>query len=50
MSGKWSKIMAFFLRNVAPLCGVLSRAIPSYIFYFMTDLGEEAFELPVKMW
>lgn len=47
---KWSKVITFVARNVAPLCGVLSRAAPSYFFYFTTDLGNEAFALPVKMW
>lgn len=47
---KWSRIMTFLATKVTPLCGVLSRAIPSFFFYFATDLGNEAFELPVKMW
>lgn len=47
---KWSKIVTFVARNVSPVCGVLSRALPSFFFYLTTDLGNEAFELPVKMW
>lgn len=49
LTEKWSKIMTFLAKNVFPLCGILSRAIPSYIFYFTTDLGSEAFQLPVLM-
>lgn len=47
---KWSKIITVFVTRVVPLCGVLSRAGPSFFFYFTTDLGNEAFELPTKMW
>lgn len=46
---KWSKIMTL-ATILAPLCGVLSRAAPSIFFYFTTDLGNEAFALPVPMW
>lgn len=49
LAEKWSKIMTFLAKLAAP-CGVLSRVIPSYIIYFTTDLGNEAFELPVPMW
>lgn len=50
MTEKWSKIVTFLAKKVSPLCGVLSRTIPSYILYFATDLGNESFALPVKMW
>lgn len=46
----WTKILTFLLKKVVPLCGVLSRAIPSFFFYFVTDMGCEAFGLPVPMW
>lgn len=46
---KWSKIMTF-ATQMAPLCGVLSRAAPSFFFYSTTDMGNEAFVLPVPMW
>lgn len=46
---KWSKIMTF-ATQMAPLCGVLSRAAPSFFFYSTTDMGNEAFALPVPMW
>lgn len=47
---KWSKIMTFLAVKVAPLCGILSRAAPGYFYYFTTELGNDAFALPVPMW
>lgn len=47
---KWSKIITFFITKVVLICGVFSRVIPSFIFYFFTDSGNEAFVLAVPMW
>lgn len=47
---KWSKIITVVVTRVTPICGVLSRAAPSFFFYFTTDLGNEAFALPTNMW
>lgn len=46
---KWTKVLTIFL-YVMPLLGVLSRAIPSFFFFLVTDLGNEAFQLPVPLW
>lgn len=47
---KWSKIITFLAKKVIPLGTVLSRTIPSFVFYFVTDLGNEALVLPAQMW
>lgn len=47
---KWSKIITFLSRKVIPLCGILTGVMPSFFFYFVTDLGDESFGLPVPMW
>lgn len=48
---KWSKIITFLSQKIIPICGVLSRLIPSYFLYFVIGLpGDKAFELSVPMW
>lgn len=46
----WSKVITLVWQKIAPVCGVMSRFVPSFFFYFVTGLGEDAFELPVPMW
>lgn len=47
---KWSEIIFFVIVKMAPLGGTLSRVVGSFFFYLRTDLGRDAFELPVPMW
>lgn len=48
-AGKWTKILTFIL-DVAAWLAVWIRAIASFFFFFVTDLGNEAFQLPIPMW
>lgn len=47
---KWIKIVHVALVKVAPVFCVLPPSIVSYVTYVTTDLGNQAFELPVPMW
>lgn len=47
---KWSEIMCFLATIVIPTFVCFSMVMLSFFFYFTTDLGSDAFELPVPMW
>lgn len=47
---KLSRIGYFLIAIVSPVCIVFPKAIVSYFMYFATDLGIEAFELPLFYW
>lgn len=47
---KWSEIISFLASKVIPICSILPSFIGSFLFYFVTEKGNDAFELPVPMW
>ena len=47
---KWCEIGHFVLVKMTPICLVFSRAIISYVIYFTTHAGNDAFELPLLLW
>lgn len=47
---KLSRIVHFAIAIVSPVCMVLPKAVASYLIYFFTNLGNEAFELPLFYW
>lgn len=38
------------MRNVIVQCFIIPKAIVSYFLYFTTDMGNDALELPIRMW
>lgn len=40
-------ILQLVIVKVTPLCTVVPKLMTSFIVYFTTDLGGEAFELPI---
>lgn len=46
---KWSKFIVTFLKVALP-CALLSRVAQSFFYYYVFDLGRDAFMLPVPMW
>ena len=46
---KLSEIIFFVVLN-SPLCALVPWIIYIFFIYFTTDLGNDAFELPVQMW
>lgn len=47
---KWGKIIYFVIAELSPICMIVPKAILCLLVYFTTDLGQEAFELPVLEW
>lgn len=47
---KLSQIGYVVIAIVTPVCIVILKAIVSYFLYFATDMGNEAFELPLFYW
>lgn len=47
---KWIKLLNIALVNVAPICVTLLLFIASFVVYFTTDLGNDAFFLPFTIW
>lgn len=47
---KYSKIICFVMGKAAAICFVVPKLIVSFVNYFTTDLGSDAFELPYFMW
>lgn len=47
---KWSETLSLLASKWIPICSVLPRFIGSFLVYFLTDKGSEAFELPVPLW
>lgn len=47
---KWCKIVYIVLVKLSVPCIVLPKSIYSLIIYFITDLGPDAFELPIPVW
>lgn len=48
--GKWSKIIHLAVGRITPLSMVWPKTILCLLLYQLTDLGIDAFELPVPMW
>ena len=47
---KWCKIAYLIIvKMVGPSC-VLPKAMVCFFMYFTTDLGSDAFELPIPAW
>lgn len=44
------KICLFVIKYGVLICFLLPKALFSYFIYFTTDLGNDAFELPLPMW
>lgn len=47
---KWSRIGIFLLNRVVVLFIICPKIIVSFFIYFTTDLGYDAFDLPLPMW
>lgn len=47
---KWSKIVYIVIAQTTPACFILPIFVYSLIEYFTTDLGTDAFELPLPVW
>lgn len=47
---KLCQIIHFAFTKVTIHCTMLPKFITSFVVYFTTDLGREAFELPLLMW
>lgn len=47
---KYSEIGIFALKNVIAPSFIHPKAIVSFFIYFYTDLGNDAFNLPIPMW
>lgn len=47
---KLSKILLFLIMGVGLNCVILLQCIARFYIYFTTDLGGEAFVLPIPMW
>lgn len=47
---KCSEIGAFAMIYVVIPCFILPKAIYSFFIYFTTDLGNDAFDLPIAIW
>lgn len=45
-----SKFLDIVVAKMSPICFVLPKAIATYFVYFVTDLGDDAFELTMPMW
>lgn len=50
LAEQWSKITNFVLETVSVPAIVLPKAIISFIIYYTTDAGPDAFELSVPVW
>lgn len=46
----WSKIVYFFIAKIALNCFIWPKPILLFFLYFTTDVGTDAFELPIPMW
>lgn len=47
---KWCKIIFFMNMKVCFPIGMSSEFIYSFILYFTTDLGNDAFQVPLPFW
>lgn len=47
---KYSETVKFFLIHVAVPCLICPKLIISVFIYFTTDVGNDAFDLPLRMW
>lgn len=47
---KWTKIIYITLAEISPVCLFLPQSIYCVIVYQTTDLGNEAFKLPLTLW
>lgn len=47
---KWIKVFDFSLVRATPIFVVTPKLITSFILYYTTDIGREAFELPTPKW
>lgn len=47
---KWCEIGHFAIAKVTPICLIFPKIIISYVIYFTTNAGNEAFELPLLFW
>lgn len=50
LAEKLNKILMFVLVILTPACGALPWIIYTYSMYFTTDLGPNAFQIPIPMW
>lgn len=48
--GIWIKFLNFLILKTTPIFIVVPKLIASYILYYTTDAGSEAFELPTPVW
>lgn len=47
---KYSNIGIFAMKNVIVPSFLLTKAFVTFFIYFNTDLGNDAFTLPIPMW
>lgn len=47
---KHLKLLDIVLVKISPICVTLPMFIVSFLAYFITDMGADAFNLPFHMW
>lgn len=47
---KWSRFIYFVVVYVTVVCGMAPKLILSLFFYYVKDLGSDAFQLTIPMW
>lgn len=47
---KLTRIIHFAIAIVSPVCYIFPKTFITYFMFFATDLGNEAFELPLFYW
>lgn len=47
---RWSRICMFVMKYGLGPCIVSPKVIISFVMYFTTDAGNDAFEIPIPMW
>lgn len=47
---KYGEIGFFVMKNIIVPCDILPKAINSFFIYYITDVGNDAFKLPIPMW
>lgn len=50
LAEEWSEIIFMLTVKLTSICGVMTTLTYSFFVYFTTDLGRDAFLLPIPMW
>lgn len=47
---EYGNALSIFMRKVSIPCLIMPKVVISFITYFTTDLGNDAFQLPFHIW